>query len=214
MRRKSGQRRSAAGSRSLVPAGSRPLFRFETAPRRNRSSGTSKPILRSVLAAVLALPGLACAQWYAGLAAGAGGAKVAAGSYAAGVRGMLRLYGGYEFTPHVAVEAMTFDLGSPRGKDAGSKSTIGAFGVAAVGTWRVERWRFTGRLGVMAMEGRADVADTRKTTQPMIALGAGYDVLPELTIGVEAGASRVEFNPPLNEKASVNWTGVTGTYRF
>jgi len=170
-------------------------------------------ILRPVLAIFLALPTVACAQWYAGLAAGAGGTKVAAGSYAAGVRGMLRLYGGYEFTPHVAVEAMTFDLGSPRGKDAGSKSTIGAFGVAAVGTWSVERWRFTGRLGVMAMEGRADVADTRKTTQPMIALGAGYDVLPELTIGVEAGASRVEFNPPLNEKASVNWTGVTGTYR-
>jgi hypothetical protein len=139
---------------------------------------------------------------------------VAAGSYAAGVRGMLRLYGGYEFTSRVAVEAMTFDLGSPRGKDAGSKSTIGAFGVAAVGTWSLERWRCTGRVGLMFIEGRADVADTRKTTQPMIAIGAGYDVMPKLTIGVEAGASRVEFGPPLNEKASVNWTGVTGMYRF
>jgi len=83
-----------------------------------------------------------------------------------------------------------------------------------VGTWRVERWRFTGRVGVMFMEGRADVADTKKTTQPMIALGVGYDVLPKLTIGVEAGVSRVEFGPPLSEKASVSWTGLTGTYRF
>jgi hypothetical protein len=66
----------------------------------------------------------------------------------------------------------------------------------------------------MFIEGRADIADTKKTTQPMIALGAGYDVLPKLTIGVEAGASRVEFGAPLSEKASVNWTGVTGTYRF
>lgn len=107
-----------------------------------------KLVSTSVLAVSLALPAVACAQWYAGLAVGAGGAEVAAGSYAAGVRGMLRLYGGYEFTPNVGVEAMTFDLGSPD-KPSGSESTIGAFGVAAVGTLPVERWRFTGRVGVM-----------------------------------------------------------------
>jgi hypothetical protein len=173
-----------------------------------------KLALMSILAASLALPALACAQVYAGFAVGAGGAKVPAGSYAAGVRGMLRLYAGYEFTPNLAVEAMTFDLGSPGGKANGSKSTIGAFGVAAVGTWPVDLWRFTGRLGVMFMEGRADIADTKKTTQPMLALGAGYDVLPKLTLGLEAGVSRVEFGPPLNEKANVSWTGFAATYRF
>jgi Outer membrane protein beta-barrel domain len=173
-----------------------------------------QPVLASALAVLLAVPGVTFAQWYAGLAAGAGGARVPAGSTAAGVRGMLRLYAGYEFTPSFAVETMTFDLGSPSGKDPGSKSTIGAFGVAAVGTWSAERWRFTGRAGVMFMEGRADNAETKKTTQPMLAIGAGYDVLPKLTLGVEAGASRVEFNPPLNEKASVNWIGVAGTFRF
>jgi len=173
-----------------------------------------KLVFTSILAACLALPGIACAQWYAGLAVGAGGADVPAGSYAAGVRGMLRLYAGYEFTPHVAAEAMSFDLGVPKDKAAGSKSTIGAFGVAAVGTLPVERWRFTGRVGVMFMEGRADIADTKKTTQQMLALGAGYDVIPKLTLGVEVGFSRVEFGPPLNEKANVNWTGLAATYRF
>jgi hypothetical protein len=168
----------------------------------------------SILAASFALPAVACAQVYAGVAVGAGGAKVPAGSYAAGVRGMLRLYAGYEFTPNVAVEAITFDLGSPGDKPDGSKSTIGAFGVAAVGTLPVGRWRFTGRVGVMFMEGRADIADTRKTTQPMLALGAGYDVIPKLTIGLEAGVSRVEFGSPLNEKANVSWTGLAATYRF
>jgi len=54
------------------------------------------PILRPALALFLALPGFACAQWYASLAAGAGSAKVAAGSHAAGGGGMLRLHGGYE----------------------------------------------------------------------------------------------------------------------
>jgi hypothetical protein len=169
-----------------------------------------KLVLASIL---LTLPVVACAQWYAGLAVGAGGAKVAAGSYAAGVRGMLRLYGGYEFTPSVGVEAMTFDLGSPD-KPSGSESTIGAFGVAAVGTWTVQRWRFTGRAGVMWMDGRADIAETKHTTQPMLALGAGYDVIPKLTLGVELGASRVVFGPPLNEKANVSWTGLAATYRF
>ena len=173
-----------------------------------------KLVLTSILAACLALPTLASAQVYAGLAVGAGGADVPPGSYAAGLRGMLRLYAGYEFTPNVAVEAMTFDLGSPSGKADGSKSTIGAFGVAAVGTWPVDRWRFTGRVGVMFMEGRADIAETRKTTQPMLALGAGYDVIPKLTLGLEIGVSRVEFGSPLNETANVTWTGLAATYRF
>lgn len=173
-----------------------------------------RAVLRSILAVSLALPAVVRAQWYAGLAAGAGGAKVPAGSYAAGVRGMLRLYAGYEFTPNVAVEAMTFDLGSPSGKASGSQSTIGAFGVAAVGTWLVDRWRFTGRLGVMFMEGRADIAETKKTTQPMLALGVGYDVIPKLTLGAEVGFSRVEFAAPLDEKANVNWIALAATYRF
>ena len=46
-----------------------------------------KLVWTSVLAVSLALPAVACAPWFAGLAVGAGGAKVAAGSYAAGVRG-------------------------------------------------------------------------------------------------------------------------------
>jgi hypothetical protein len=173
-----------------------------------------KLVSTSILAAVLVLPSVAFAQVYAGFAAGAGGAKVPAGSYAAGVRSMLRIYAGYEFTPNVAVEAMTFDLGSQSGKADGSKSTIGAFGVAAVGTLPVKPWRFTGRLGVMFMEGRADIADTRKTTQPMLALGAGYDLTPELTIGLEIGASRVEFASPLSETARVSWTALAATFRF
>jgi len=176
----------------------------------------SERTLRAALAVVvgLAAPAVACAQVYAGAAVGAGGAKVPAGSYAAGIRGMLRLYAGYEFTPNVAIEAMTFDLGSPGDKPSGSKSTIGAFGIAAVGTLPVERWRFTGRVGVMFMEGRADIAETRKTTQPMLALGAGYDVIPKLTLGAELGVSRVEFGSPLNEKAGVSWIGLAATYRF
>jgi outer membrane protein with beta-barrel domain len=173
-----------------------------------------KLVLAPILAASLALPAPARAQVYAGAAVGAGGAKVPAGSYAAGVRGMLRLFAGYELSPSVAVEAMTFDLGSPSGKPDGSKSTIGAFGVAAVGTLPVDRWRFTGRVGVMFMEGRADIAETRKTTQPMLALGAGYDVIPKLTLGLEVGVSRVEFASPLNETAGVSWVGLAATYRF
>ena len=48
----------------------------------------------------------------------------------------------------------------------------------------------------------------------MLALGAGYDVIPKLTLGAEAGVSRVEFGSPLNEKARVTWIGLAATYRF
>ena len=48
----------------------------------------------------------------------------------------------------------------------------------------------------------------------MLALGAGYDVIPKLTVGLEIGVSRVEFGSPLIETATVNWTGLAATYRF
>src|SRR5262245_39256315 len=91
-----------------------------------------------VIGLTLLLPAVSSAQIYAGATVGAGGAHVPFGSSVGGFRGELRLFGGYEFTSNIAAEVMTLDLGTPKN----NPSTIGAFGVAAVGTLPVQRWRF------------------------------------------------------------------------
>ena len=70
-------------------------------------------VTTGIVGLTLGLPAICGAQIYAGAAVGAGGASVPIGSYASGFRGIARLFGGYAFTPHVAAEAMTLDLGTP-----------------------------------------------------------------------------------------------------
>ena len=161
----------------------------------------------------LLLPAVCSGQIYGGASIGAGGANASVGSYASGYRGALRLYGGYEFNRHLAAEVMTLDLGTPGNKaQTGNHNTIGAFGVAAVGTFPVQRWRFSGRLGALSMDGRAD--DTTRTGQGMFGLGVGFNLTRGLIIGLETAVSRVEFGAPVNDTASVNWTAFAASYRF
>jgi hypothetical protein len=167
-------------------------------------------VLLGIAGLTLVLPALCSAQVYAGAAVGVGGAREPIGSYAGGYRGTLRLYGGYEFNRHVAAEVMTLDLGTPRNRP---ETTIGAFGVAAVGMLPVQRWRFSGRLGVLSMDGRAEGATTR-TAQGMLALGVGFTIVRGLIIGLETAVSRVEFGAPIHDTTAVNWTALTATYRF
>jgi hypothetical protein len=160
----------------------------------------------------LGVPAVCGAQAYGGATVGVGGAHVPFGSYGGGFRGLLRLFGGYGFTRNIAAEAMTFDLGIP-GNRPGNDSTIGAFAVAGVGTLPVRRWRFTGHLGVMSMDGRA-LGVTTRTAQGMVGVGAGFDVLRKLTIGFETARSRVKFGAPIDDTVPVKWAGVVAAYRF
>ncbi len=168
-----------------------------------------------VLAALLtvAFPSLGRAQAYVGLGAGVGGATTPINSYAAGFRGALRLYGGYQFTRFVGAEAMTFDLGTPNNiATTNHENTIGAFGVAAVGRWPVRRWDFSGRVGMMSMEGRGTT--TVKSPQPMVGIGAGFRVLKRLTVGIETSTSHADFGSPVNDLVEVKWTTIGATFRF
>jgi len=167
-------------------------------------------VLLWIAGLTLVLPAVCSAQVYAGATVGLGGAREPIGSYAAGYRGTLRLYGGYELNSHLAGEVMTLDLGTPRNRP---ETTIGAFGVAAVGMLPVHRWRFSGRLGVLSMDGRAEGATTR-TAQGMLGLGVGFTMVRGLIIGLETAVSRVEFGAPIDDTTRVNWTALAATYRF
>ena len=170
------------------------------------------PMIAMVLLA-LSRPAVCGAQIYAGAAVGVGAAKVPIGSsYGGGLRGLLRLFGGYAFTRHLAAEAMTFDLGTP-GNRPGDDSTIGAFAVAARGTLPVKRLAFNGRVGVMSMDARA-FGNTTRSGQAMVSVGVDVAVARKLAVGLETSSSRARFGPTLDRTVRVIWTGLSVTYRF
>jgi hypothetical protein len=161
----------------------------------------------------LLLPSTSAGQVYFGAAFGGGGANVPFGSDVGGIRGTLRLFGGYEFNRFLAAEAMTLDLGTP-GSRPQDTSTIGAFGVAAVGTLPLQRWRFSGRVGVMSVDGRTSETSVKRSGQTMTAVAISFNVVRGLTLGLETAASRVEFPPPAITSARVKWTAAAAAYRF
>lgn len=162
-----------------------------------------------------ATPAVAQAQAYVGVALGVGGADVPIGSYASGYRTAFRLHGGYELSPYLAVEAMALDLSEANDKPAGSPaSTIKGVGLAVVGTLHADRWRCSGRLGVMSLEGKADATSTVRSTQPMLGLAVGFDLHAKLTLGFETSVSTVKFGAPVNDAVSINWTALSVIFRF
>jgi hypothetical protein len=179
-------------------------------------------IRHAFLALALVTTPTAFAQSYIGGAFGVGGADVDIGSFASGFRGGTRLFAGYAFDPHFALEGMLLSLGEPKDKPANSSSTISGVGVAAVGTVQAGDWRFSGRLGLMSMQGKADgsigggpvQSSTKKSGQGLLGIAAGYDLTPNFTLGLEIDATRVEFGAPVNDKVGVSLTALTLTYRF
>jgi hypothetical protein len=110
---------------------------------------------------------------------------------------------------------MTIDLGAPSNKPPGAiASTIGAFGVAVVGVVPVQRWQFSGRAGVVSMDGRRDDVPTKRSAQGMVALGAAFKAFRKLSVGLETAVSRVRFSRPADGDTGVTWTGVSATYFF
>ena len=172
-------------------------------------------LMSSIAALTLLFPALCTAQVYVGATVGVGGAEVPFGSDLGGFRGALRLFGGYEFGRYIAAEVMTLDLGVPTNQYGGSAtSTIGAFGVAVVGTLPVQRWRFSARVGALSMDGRVTDTAVTRSAQAMFGLGVGFNVIQRLTLGLETAVSRAEFGPPIDDTTRVTWTAITTSYRF
>src|SRR5262245_181097 len=145
---------------------------------------SKRGFVSSIAALTLLFPALCSAQAYVGATFGVGGAVVPFGSDLGGFRGALRLFGGYEFGRYIAAEVMTLDLGTPDNPyGASATSTIGAFGVAVVGTLPVQRWRFTARVGALSMDGRVTDTAVTRSGQAMFGIGVGFNVIQRLTLG-------------------------------
>ncbi len=92
-----------------------------------------------------------------------------------------KIYGGYEFTPNVALEAGYVDLGKAESA-AGSVRGRGVF-VDAVGKVPVgQGFSVLGRLGAFNGRGTSDLGDGDRDTDLKYGLGVQYDFTPQTAI--------------------------------
>lgn len=162
----------------------------------------------AVAAAFVALP--ASAQWYAGIGAGSSkttgvdgpiiGAGIPAGTRLTGGdsnEGMVKLYGGYQFTPNWGVELQYSDLGK---RDAVARTAAGApivggtykasqYSVAATGTLALgANFSLLGKLGVSSNRGKVSIlgqSSSGSKTSGMAGVGVAYNFTPALAVRLE-----------------------------
>lgn len=185
-----------------------------------------KRIVVAIAAATLA--GLASAQGYAGVGIGQSRAKLdCTGADTCDKTGAaFRLYGGYQFTPNLALEAAFFDQGKARvtGTDPELGSIGGDFKGQGVGLWGVlaapmEAASFYAKLGVVSSRIKLDASSSvlgtasaaERHTRGAWGLGASYEFAPKWVARLDYERFRARF---MDEKVSVDLLTLGAHYRF
>lgn len=146
-----------------------------------------------------------------------------------------RVYGGYQFMPYVGVELAYVDLGrfsfrtdvQPTGSlaartriNGGELSLVGrvpignAFAIyARAGVYSARtRTDYTGGGSVTVLDGAA--RQSKRTTKPAYALGAGYDFSPHVGLRAEWARYDKLGNELTGGETDANLVSVGVTYRF
>lgn len=142
--------------------------------------------LKSLVAAACVVFGVACGSAHAeGLYVGG---SIGAPNYPDSVNGISggnsgiggKLFGGYQFTPNVAVEAGLADLGH---QDGGTGFAHGSGGfIDAVGSLPLnDKWSLLGRIGVAHVNLDTSAGDD-SGTGPKVGLGAQYNLTSNLAV--------------------------------
>lgn len=106
-----------------------------------------------------------------------------------------KLFGGYHFTPELALELSYIDFGSAR-RVGGYLVTVdqatSAFGASAAYTYKLNTaWSLQGRLGLASVDSKATAAvpiigastsDSESNTAVLFGLSLGYAIAPHLTV--------------------------------
>ena len=121
-----------------------------------------------------------------------------------------KIYGGYEFTPHIALEAGYADLGKAESA-AGSVRGRGVF-LDAVGKVPVgQSFSALGRIGAFHGRGTSNLGDGDRETEVKYGLGVQYDFSPQTFIRGEW--ERYRFDTVAG-KARTNLYSVGLNYKF
>jgi OmpA-OmpF porin, OOP family len=134
------------------------------------------------------------AQGYVGLGVGSSSAagfdfgNVAGGNTS---KGMVKIFGGFQFTPNWGAEVQYSDLGNRNITQAGvnvGSYKANQFSIAGTGTLPLNSgFSLLGKLGVSANKanGSNAVVGSGNATSLMIGVGAAYNITPALSVRVE-----------------------------
>ena len=181
-----------------------------------------------VALAAATLAGLASAQGYAGIGIGQSRAKFdCTGADTCDKTGnAFRLYGGYQFTPHLALEAAYYDQGKARvtASDSELGSVGGDFKGQGIGLWGVliapmEAASVYAKLGVVSSRIKLDASSSvlgsasasERHTRGALGLGASYEFAPKWVARLDYERFRARF---MDEKVSVDLVTLGAHYRF
>ncbi len=115
-----------------------------------------------------------------------------------------KLYGGYQFTPNVAVEAGVMNLG--RTRDTGGSATLYGGFVDAVGTLPLApQWSLLGRVGVAQARLSTSGQDEQDTA---LKLGAGLQYEVNQTMAVRMEYEHYRFSSAFGSKPEVGQISV------
>lgn len=187
---------------------------------------STKRIAAACAAAVLS--GIASAQGYVGLGVGQSRAKFdCTGADTCDKTGTAyRLFGGYQFTPNLALEAAYYDQGKATvtGSDPELGSIGGDFKGQGLGLWGVlaapvNGGSFYAKLGVVSARIKLDATSSvlgsasaaERHTRGAWGLGASYELAPKWVARLDYERFRVRF---LDEKVSVDLLTLGAHYRF
>lgn len=189
----------------------------------------SHPSKRIVVACVATcLTGLASAQGYVGLGIGESRAKLdcTGADLCDKTDTAYRLYGGYEFGPNLAVEAVYYDQGKARvsGLDPALGRVDGDFKGQGVGLWGlvgvpVQAAAFYAKLGLVSASIKLNAtssvlgsaSSSERHTRGAWGLGASYEFAPRWVGRLDFERMRVRF---MDEKVAVELLTLGAHYRF
>ncbi len=133
--------------------------------------------------------------------------------------------GAYRFGDGFDVRAQYFGAGSFKGGDTTPLGTEfgGTFKVSAIGftggyTWTfAPAWDLSGRLGIASVRTRFAYASpfagsaSKTTTQPLVGIGLGYTITPQIRLGLDYDATRFKVH---TTRGPLQMLGVSAQYSF
>ena len=136
-----------------------------------------------------------------------------------------KLFGGYQLSPAVDVQAVWFDAGrfkggdtTPLGTEFGGGFKVGGFGLTGGYRWEfAPTWSLSGRAGIAAMRTRFDYANpafasaNKMTTQALFGLGLGYALTPAVRLSLDYDRTRFKVH---TTHGSLQMLGVAAQYSF
>lgn len=181
----------------------------------NTTRRASRRIAGVALAAGLLAAGLGTAQaegLYIGGQVGAPDYHSTINGVSGGGSGVgLKLYGGYQFSPHFAVEGGVFGLGhidNATGKVQTRGLYVDAVGLYPLGT----NWSLLGSAGLAAA--RFDSSVGGDDDSPGLKLGAGVQYELSKQLALRAQYDRYHFTGAYDDKANIGQTTLGVRYAF